>query len=232
MNKIDRQQAELTALLKANGASLVGFGDLSDIDPRITYGFTTAISLVIHYDDRIIETLDVNEALFHDHLWSLNDPLMKMVGLAERCLEAWGYRCKSIAIPSEIKSNRQLDELNQFPHKTAATRAGLGWIGKSSLLITPEYGPRVKLYTILTNAEFAKAKPINDNKCGGCQQCVAVCPSKAIKNVGWQVGIGRNELINVYDCNDYRLSFEPTMGRKHSCGLCVKACRVGLGTED
>lgn len=223
----DKQQAELVSLLKANGASLVGFGDVSEISADLTHGLPTAISVAVHYDYDIVNTLDINEELFHKHLYSLNEPIMKLIELTESSMQAWGYQFKSIGIPSPIESNKQLENFCQFPQKTAATRAGLGWLGKSSLLITPQYGPRVKLFTTLTNANFANAKPINNNKCGSCQNCVIICPCNAIKNHGWQNGVERDKMIDVYKCNEYRLNFKTTIGRKHSCGLCIKVCKFG-----
>ncbi|HEY3419027.1 MAG TPA: hypothetical protein VGK23_00550 [Methanomassiliicoccales archaeon] len=70
----------------------------------------------------------------------------------------------------------------QISHKAVAYQAGLGWIGKSSLLITPEFGPRVRLCTVLTDVRLDQgAKPLN-NHCGECTRCIDVCPIKAIKN--------------------------------------------------
>ena len=221
------QQTQLIELLKANGASLIGFGDISELDKSLTSGFNTAISIAIHYDSEITNVLDSNEDLFNTHLASLNEPMMKVIGLAENALHKWGYQFKSIPISIPIENNNQLDNLNQFPHKTAATRSGLGWIGKSALLITPEFGPRIKLCTILTNADFIKAIPINDNKCVNCTLCVNICPCSAIKNVSWNIGIKRDQLVDVYRCNEYRLKFITTIGRKHSCGLCIKVCKFG-----
>jgi epoxyqueuosine reductase len=227
MNDLVKQQSELTELLKGNGASLVGFGDVSALDKSLTKGFPTAISIALHYDDVITNNLNTDEESFHNHLVALNDSVEKLTQITEYLLSGWGYSYKSIASAILIKSNEQLENFKDFPHKTAATRAGLGWIGKSALLVTPEYGPRVKLFTILTNADFIKAEPIDTNRCGNCRLCVNICPCKAIKNVGWYAGIERKELINVYECNTYRLNFIPVTGRKNSCGLCIKVCKFG-----
>lgn len=61
--------------------------------------------------------------------------------------------------------------------------AGLGWIGKQTLLITPEYGPRVMLATVLTDAPFKTAKPITESRCGVCSM-----PISAIKKREERVG--------------------------------------------
>ena len=59
-SQLDRQQRELIAMLKENGASLVGFGDISDISSRLTFGFPTAISLAVHYDNEVGNTVHID----------------------------------------------------------------------------------------------------------------------------------------------------------------------------
>jgi len=43
---------------------------------------------------------------------------------------------------------------SSMPQKTIATRAGLGWIGKTALLITPQFGSAIRLNSVLTDMEF------------------------------------------------------------------------------
>jgi epoxyqueuosine reductase len=69
----------------------------------------------------------------------------------------------------------------EIPLKYAAYKAGLGVIGKSSLLITPQYGPRVHLAAIVTNAALAADKPMDVDFCGGCSECERVCIGKSIQ---------------------------------------------------
>jgi epoxyqueuosine reductase len=63
--------------------------------------------------------------------------------------------------------------------KAWAERAGLGWIGKHSNLITKDYGSWVFLGEILLNLELDYAEPIADH-CGTCTACLDACPTKAI----------------------------------------------------
>jgi len=97
-----------------------------------------------------------------------------------------------------------------FPHKLAATRAGLGWIGKSSLLVTPEFGPRVRLQTILLKAELLANEPITESRCGTCDACAKACPYGCIHNTLWQPGIDREALFSPFDCSRKREEFIPT----------------------
>ena len=64
--------------------------------------------------------------------------------------------------------------------KAWAQRAGLGWIGKHSNLITKEYGSWVFLGEIVLNVELDYDTEIVDDYCGSCTRCLDACPTKAI----------------------------------------------------
>ena len=65
-----------------------------------------------------------------------------------------------------------------FPHKTAATQAGLGWIGKTALFVSPRLGPRLRLATVFTDAELPVGEPVTEGRCGSCRRCVDACPDR------------------------------------------------------
>ena len=68
-----------------------------------------------------------------------------------------------------------------YPAKEAAIRAGLGTIGRHSLLITPEYGTRVAIILMATDIQVGKDSPANGrNTCLDCRRCIAVCPVGAL----------------------------------------------------
>lgn len=232
IDDINEQQKTLTCRLQENGASLVGFGDVSFLGTELTKIFPIAISLGIKYKERIVDDLHIDEESFHNHLVSLNIPLEHLMSIAEALLTEWGYQHAVIPIAVPIMSNKQLQELRTFPHKTAATCAGLGWIGKCALLVTPEYGPRIKLGTVLTDAPFQTAEPIAKDRCGECSLCVDACPYGAVRNANWERGMSRDKLLDAYLCNEKRLEYISIIGRKHACGLCLQACRVGMSWQE
>ncbi len=65
--------------------------------------------------------------------------------------------------------------------KDAAVLAGLGCIGRNNLLITPEYGPRIRLRALFLDAALAPTGPIEFNPCADCRvNCRKVCPEHAM----------------------------------------------------
>ncbi|MBQ5715140.1 MAG: tRNA epoxyqueuosine(34) reductase QueG, partial [Alistipes sp.] len=65
--------------------------------------------------------------------------------------------------------------------KQYAVEAGLGWIGRQSLLVTPEYGTYVLLGELVLNAEVDELdKPLEGVGCGECRRCMDACPTGAI----------------------------------------------------
>ena len=73
------------------------------------------------------------------------------------------------------------------PHKTAATSAGLGWIGKTALFVSPEFGPPFRLTTVFTpTSTCPPASPCAESSCGECRDCVDACPAGCGRDVLWQ----------------------------------------------
>ena len=61
-----------------------------------------------------------------------------------------------------------------------AVEAGLGWIGKNSLLIVPQKGSFFFLAELILTIDLDYDKPFSDNYCGNCTKCIDACPTKAI----------------------------------------------------
>jgi len=105
----------------------------------------------------------------------------------------------------------------------------LGWIGKSSLLITREYGPRVRLSTVLTDIPFQTRGLLEKNYCGTCKKCVEACPAGAIVGNVWSEGLPRDLLIDVKRCDLWKIDNYPQF-HGHVCGICVAVCPHGNKT--
>lgn len=69
----------------------------------------------------------------------------------------------------------------EFSHRQAAIACGLGVKGMNNLLVTPEFGPRVRLGSMLTTAEIeCSPRKLPENLCTKCGKCVDICPVKAL----------------------------------------------------
>jgi epoxyqueuosine reductase len=113
-----------------------------------------------------------------------------------------------------------------FPHKTAATRAGLGWIGKTALFVSPDFGPRVRLATVFTDMALPAGEPIGTGRCGACRRCVDACPAGAGVDVTWRAGMPRAELFDARACEHETEKYDDLGG---VCGVCIAVCPWGLG---
>ena len=141
----------------------------------------------------------------------------KLYAVAGPLLDSWGYRYTRIS--SGVPRDELPDLREKLPQKTIATLAGLGWIGKSTLLVSVDYGPRIRLGAMLTDGAFQADSPVVHSSCNDCNLCVDACPVGAIKGSNWSQGLDRADLLDVKLCYDHF--------RKYFCGLCLKACPVG-----
>ncbi|MFX1456725.1 MAG: hypothetical protein ACFFDB_15235 [Promethearchaeota archaeon] len=102
-----------------------------------------------------------------------------------RYLEKKGYR--GVIIPNYLPVEMSYTTFGlkgDLNLKKAAAEAGLGSRGKSDLLITPNYGPRVRLFGIITDADLTPTPKDEKNYCTNCNICIKSCPSGALSESG------------------------------------------------
>jgi ferredoxin len=194
-----------------HGATIVGVADLR--------GY---LSGEIAHLDRAV-SIGVDRRLNEDTL-SL---LVKLQKRAVRFLKARGHRTLAIPPDSDRKNGTFISKLySLFNHKMAATSAGLGWIGKNGLLINPDYGPRLSLATVLTDARLSPDVPMEYSLCGDCTLCMQYCPSQAITGAEWSRLSPFVELVKLGACRSHKAA-KRAMDNKPNCGLCINICPYG-----
>ena len=207
------------------GADIVGFADLREVSPREFSHLPAAVSIGVRLSDQIVQQIKNGPTMLYAYNVSVANSLLNEIALrASNYIQNAGF--DALFIPA-AQSSRKSKIL--FQHKTAATCAGIGWIGKSALLIHPEHGPRLRLVTVLTDAPLTQyGEPVRESKCGSCKSCVDVCPVGAIKGVDWKRGINVHEYFDLKKCQKY-IDTEGLLLDKPVCGICISACPVGLG---
>ncbi len=207
------------------GASLVGFADLSELPEEVRHSMQFAVSMAVALDAVVIAAIhDGPTKEYHAEYRQANALLWELAKFAARMIEDSGHR----AIPKR-PTHAGIDQRTQstvLPHKTVATHAGLGWIGKCALLVTEEYGPAARLTTILTDAELNAAEPIVDSRCGECRLCVDSCPGRAPSGKNWNSRLLRHEFFDAFACADAarerataKIGLDDTI-----CGICISVC--------
>jgi epoxyqueuosine reductase QueG len=97
-------------------------------------------------------------------------------------IERRGWRAVPIPAddPFDTWDGEQEIVRGNISHKHVAQAAGLGVVGKNSLLITPRYGNRVYLVSVVTDVELQADELLAENLCLECGACLRACPVQAI----------------------------------------------------
>lgn len=210
--------------LLSSGASLVGFADMGAIDPQPRNGLPYGISIAVALRPEIVAQIDNGPTLEYAAEYERTNDLLDQ--LAESCaglLQAEGY--EAIGTAATLAHLDLATLSTPLPHKTVATLAGLGWIGKSALLVTEQYGSAVRLGTVLTNAPLPTAAPVTESRCGDCSACVDACPGTAPTGSLWTSESAREDYYDAFACFRKARSLSAEQGIKHFiCGICIAAC--------
>ncbi len=219
----------LTEWLAEQQITLWGAADLRDFStPRDAtgQGFPFALSVAIPMNPQIMVTIQngPNQA-YADEYTRVNNCINALSETLAAEIKAGGSRAQALA------ASERTDTVNikgDFPHKTAATRAGLGWIGRHCQLISRPFGSWLRLGTVFTDLELPCGPPIERNFCGSCTRCVEACPAKALTGKAWYPGLPREEILSVRTCDQWKKKHYLQYHKGHNCGICSAACPYGL----
>ena len=149
--------------------------------------------------------------LFGPHGDYLNSRLTKAVYDLSEFLRKERFRTMPLPAFGTPVDQRHLSAV--FSFKDAACAAGMGSIGRHSMLITTQFGPRVRLACLLTDAQVEPSHVRQVDYCLNCEACIRVCPAGALQ----QPGEGETYSMNKFACRTYRVA-------GLTCSVCLKAC--------
>lgn len=216
---------EIEELIKAEGPFLCGARYVGDLKEHFRFGsgvpidkLTHGISIAYPLSAPVVEECTEGPTVLYKHHYRQVNMLLDRIALKiQGFIESRGGMV--LPVPASVFYDWS-KETAHVSHKMIAVRAGIGWIGKNILLITPEHGARVRLVSVLTNVELeSPSRP--QYHCGNCKACALVCPVKAIGE--------SPEDFNLSACSEKVREFERKGMGVRICGICVKACKPGLG---
>jgi len=236
--KLLNLQDELRKIAEDQGADLFGVADLTVAHEFVcSQGgeqlkrFPRGISIGVRLLDAVMDELHRHEdptvVFTYRGLYNTVNSRLDQVALSlSKRVQREGYRAYPILASQTVDSKRLTGAIS---HKLVAHLAGLGWIGKSCLLITPEYGPRIRLATVITDAPLKAGSPMN-GRCGECRRCVDICPVKAFTGAPFNPSEPREARFNAHLCNQYSNQRREKLG-EGICGLCVYVCPYGTSKK-
>jgi epoxyqueuosine reductase len=214
-----------------------GFAELSGLLKGRYAKYSYGISILRRLDATILDAIENGPTpAYAGHYESINHELDDVVGRIAAELSAQGIVCEGVPATyhdAELDEQYQATLTCPLSHKLVATRAGLGWIGRTDLLVSRRFGPRVRLASIVTTRPLRTEQPITESQCDSCRICVELCPAQAANGHAWYAGALREEFFDAFKCRDYcrRISLK-RLGKCISlCGKCVSVCPLGRGAE-
>ena len=214
-------QDQLKTLAKEYGANVVGFCQLPTPPlqefPQMQY----ALSIGVKLSDGVLKTIDnAPSFVYFQHYRAANALLDNVAFRLGREIEKRGFLAMPIAASQSLGKNNPYCGI--LPHKTAAVLSGLGFVGKSGLFLSTEYGSKLRLATILTDMPLQSELPVIENGCGECTACMRACPAGAIYGEKPTTDGERN--FDAEKCSKYMKEHFQDIGRGSVCGICIKVC--------
>ena len=213
---------------------LYGFADLTGLLEIKFSGFNYGISIGQKLDDDIVDKVINGPTMeYYSHYRQANADLALLSERISGDLHKNDIECFNISPTvsiSDLDTTYFKTLRTDLSHKMVATRAGLGWIGKTDLFISKEFGPRLRLVSILLKAPVkSKIKPVDISRCGNCNICVEICPAKAASGKLWDITVDREDFFDPWKCRNQCAEFgRSKLGMDaRICGICVAACPIG-----
>ncbi|NLI98867.1 epoxyqueuosine reductase [bacterium] len=208
---------ELIKYVLSQGADLAGAAGTKTIssERNLVHGdFKYVIVAAIRLSESVLaEITDYPTKTYYHHYRTVNMALDQLALKIVRFLQAGGHKAFPVPASQLVDWEKQR---GIFSHKHAAVEAGLGWLGRNNLLVTPDCGSQIRLVSVLTDAELDAGRPL-DQDCGECRDCIDACPASAIAD--------DPAFFDHERCYSQLDTFvRKKLAGQHICGICVKAC--------
>ena len=220
-------EKEIQNFLEDLGADLVGFSNLGESQIK-GQNLSYAVTIAVKIPDAILKTIIERPTIEYFHEYRTANTLLDSMSFRlARFIEKKGYNAYPIGA-SQSDPNANYSGI--FSHKKGARLSGLGFIGKNCLLITKEYGSKIRLATVLTDMPVTSQREIIKNGCGDCQICQKACPGGAISGINYHEGLDREEFFSAEKCSHNMKNYKD-VGRGAVCGICIKVCPYNKLTD-
>lgn len=211
----------LNKFAQKEGADLFGVADIRTVKNEfqalesVSKSLDKAVCLGVRLSTAILSDIcNAPTRLYFHHYRTVNACLDQMALRAANFIQRAGYT--ALPIPASIILDWEKQSAH-LSHKKIGVLAGLGWIGRSNLLVNERYGSQFRLATILTNMPLKTDRPVKKN-CGACHLCVKMCPAGAIKD--------NPEDFDHIKCFEKLKEFQKQkLVDQYICGVCVNICR-------
>jgi len=215
--------------MAANHITVWGAADLREFTtPTDASGdrYPRAVSFAIPMNpDIMVSIQDGPNQAYADEYARVNERINTLS--ADLAAEINRRESQALPLAASVRSD-PVNIKGDFPHKTAATRAGLGWVGRHCQLITRPFGSWLRLGTVFTELDLPCGPPVEKDFCGRCTRCVEACPAGALKGNAWYPGLPREEILDVEKCDQWKKTHYYQFHKGHNCGICSAVCPYGL----
>jgi epoxyqueuosine reductase len=226
---------DLSKLMNKNKIDIWGVADLSKCRQQIERFITSPLpaqTAIVFGRAVVNEYIDQLPDKGHEYFINFNHVLLHELDLIAADVVEWLKKLNYNGIPiiagscTATPSNQSFEFIRGIT-KISARLAGLAWIGKSSYLVTNQFGPRVGWSCVLTSAPLHATYNPLPSKCGGCRKCIEHCPVGAIANSAYF-----DEKTNPTCGFDADKCFKHYRGKllwpkQKECCICMMVCPYG-----
>jgi len=216
------QLPDLGEFARDHGLTAVGVADLDALRTSQPEAMASAppefgrgIALGVRLADAVVDDIEDQPTPLYFHIYRQANFLLDRAAFElALALQQAGHR--ALPVPASQITDPS-GRRGMVSHRLVGNAAGLGWIGRSRLLIHPQYGARMRYASVLTDASYPAAQSL-ESQCGDCRECIEACPVNAVKEDPHDLDLDA--------CHTQLSQFKklPFIGQ-HVCGICVRACR-------